>query len=76
MSILEKAARIIFFPIYWMRDIRRELTLMRRLMAIRMFLDLRHVDPRDITGENWGQSLYNPFAGWERESFWKEFFLK
>ena len=33
MSIVEKIARVLFFPIYWMIDIRRELAMLRRIMA-------------------------------------------
>lgn len=40
MSILEKIARVVFFPIYWMIDIREELMVMRYLMSRRTFGDL------------------------------------
>ncbi|MCL2123544.1 MAG: hypothetical protein FWH34_05590 [Desulfovibrionaceae bacterium] len=51
MSIVEKIARIVFFPIFWMNDIREELAVMRYFMARRTFGPLRG-DPEDEDAED------------------------
>jgi hypothetical protein len=40
MKILSKVARGVFFPVYWMIDVRKELIIIRELLARKSMVDL------------------------------------
>ncbi len=70
MKFLRCVARVIFFPIIWMHDVRQELKLLRLLMKRKVLLDLR----RDA---GWGrneQAAEILLSTSVRKSFWKELF--
>ena len=42
MNIINKILRVVFFPIYWVREIREEVIAVRRLLGAKVVFDLEN----------------------------------